>query len=139
MKINNKIKEDYCSFEVSKLLRDKGFNCETNTCYGNDGKFQKRSNSYEYNGNEFYYADDDYLISAPTHGHVIKWIRENFGVQLFLCYEYCDGFHYGYKWCKKNGDYGELWQENEGIKPDGFDTELKATEAILTYCLKNLI
>ena len=31
--MNNNIEEAYCSFEVSKLLKEKGFNCLCNTHY----------------------------------------------------------------------------------------------------------
>lgn len=39
--INNNIQESYCSFEVSKLLKEKGFGVQTLRCYFEDGTFKK--------------------------------------------------------------------------------------------------
>ena len=41
-------------------------------------------------------------------------------------YSYNDGFHYGYKWVKYNGENGEWWRDNNGESADGFDTEREA-------------
>jgi len=65
--MNNNITEDYCSFEVSKLLKEKGF---------------KRMESvwFDKRGNEFYYTelngieDEQKMIPRPTHALAIKWI-----------------------------------------------------------------
>lgn len=53
-KINNGISEDYCSFEVSKLLKEKGLIQVTDTGY----------------------------TECPTHALAIKWIRENFKIHI---------------------------------------------------------
>lgn len=62
----NMITEDYVSFEVAKLLKDKGFNEPCETSYYTSvsiGDFTKVRP----------YRDD--LIAAPTHQMAIKWLR----------------------------------------------------------------
>lgn len=59
------ITEDYCSFEVAKLLKEKGF--EQHKC----------QHSYDSKG-VFKWSDilDPYECSAPTHQMAMKWLRE---------------------------------------------------------------
>ena len=59
------ITEDYVSFEVAKLLKEKGF--EQHRC----------QHSYNSRG-VFKWSDDldPYECSAPTHQMAMKWLRE---------------------------------------------------------------
>lgn len=50
------------------------------------------------------------------------WLRNKHKLYLFPDYTYFDGFHYGMKWVRPNGDYGEFWKDNNGEDPDGWDT-----------------
>jgi len=61
------VKEAYCSFEVSKLLREKGFVQETLMAYNQNGNFMP-------NGA----IEDTYQIfyPAPTHQVAMAWLRE---------------------------------------------------------------
>jgi len=87
--INNNIEEPYCSFEISQLLKQKGFHwanqhplteklpngikLEPNdgyySCYNEEGKI---INPKFYNFNNSHYP-------RPTHALAIEWIRVNFG------------------------------------------------------------
>ena len=61
------IKEAYCSYEVSKLLKEKGFNERSSASYDSKGQLQE---GYGYwNKTPIWYA-------APTHQMAIKWLRE---------------------------------------------------------------
>jgi len=60
--MNNNLNEDYCSFEISKLLKEKGFDVI-------------HTNLVKHNGQNYF---------APTHSLTIKWIRENFIPNYFL-------------------------------------------------------
>ena len=70
-------KERYCSYEVSKLLEEKGFDEE---CY----------TFYEYDSKEFYREEipccnscsDDY--AAPTHQMAIDWLRQKHGILISI-------------------------------------------------------
>jgi len=127
------ITEDYVSFEVAKLLKEKGFNAKCNKCYA-------------------YFADDDirclnlkYPKSAQllianrypciTLQMAMKWLREK-GIYITIVY----------------GDYPSLnkvfWTPQidslEGFDlPDSFYKEYdkyeEAVEVAIKYCLENLI
>lgn len=128
--MNNNITEDYCSFEVSKLLKEKGFVVYCTSLYTEDGKQNDVGN---YNGVD----DDNYIsFSRPTHALAIKWIRENFGIFFDITPNWVyQGKFKGY-WFKiyslKNGVL--LYETNKS-----FNSPEEATEAALLYTLKNLI
>lgn len=79
------ITEDYVSFEVAKLLKEKDFNEHCEKSYSIDGKLYSN------------FPDD--CILAPTFQMAAKWLRIVYGIDLcvFPCYyDYC---LYGYE-CK---------------------------------------
>ena len=78
-------------------------------------------------------------FSAPTIAEVVMWFYEKHGVQLFLDYTYYDGFHYGVKWVRSNGDYGQIWRDNDGETADGGDSWAEAYELAFEYFLSNLL
>lgn len=100
--MKNNIQESYCSLEVSKLLKEIGFNCECNSHYslalttqthetdGTSGPFAWEKGELsvvnDYNTNKSlgkYYNDIDwYGCSRPTHQTAIKWLRVNFGYDV---------------------------------------------------------
>ena len=135
------IKEAYVSFEVAKLLKEKGFTEECEYFYD----WYKESESYHIcsNGgtcnNEKY--PDEY--SMPTHQMAMAWLREEKNIFISIC----NGNH-----CKfdKNipsetvyyfftitNSYGVYKEEEQCF--DEFKTYEEAIEAALKYCLKNLI
>lgn len=68
-------KEDYVSFEVAKLLKEKGYECITalayNLRYGNL-ELHRESNV----------RLPKYLISAPTLYEAKKWLREEHNIHI---------------------------------------------------------
>ncbi len=89
--MNNNIQESYCSFEVSQLLKDKGFDVECRFFY--DTEFQEMDWHIEYENfrnseivNGHGYGGGKGLrfpmISAPTHSVAIEWIKVNFGIHI---------------------------------------------------------
>lgn len=137
--MNNNITEDYCSFEVSKLLKEKGFAVYCTSLYTEDGKQNDVGN---YNGVD----DDNYIsFSRPTHALAIKWIRENFGIHI----QPTKPFHKDYWVVDKiplefrvkgheNSDSFGVPMSHANL--DGkFNSPEEATEAALLYTLKNLI
>lgn len=116
--LNNNIQESYCSFEVSKLLKEKGFSI--------------RSEPYRYNP----YGELTVLegINCPTHALAIEWIRVNFGVWVVV------NFANGNKWyfdCNRIGFSGE----KKRIYSSDYDysSPQEATEVALKYVLEELI
>lgn len=146
--MNNNITEDYCSFEVSKLLKEKGFNVPCFSYYQLNKKFRffKReqdiiTNWYEkeeyeinYEGeNDFKEAKVEKLAgtSRPTYALAIKWIRENFGIHIYN--EISSNNTYRPKAYELVENKFGIWEGFKYEKPE------EATEAALLYILKNLI
>lgn len=146
-KINNDIKESYCSFEVSKLLKEKGFKVPCMGQYSVKGElvlyFQQESFrgfnlesevSQEWPQNhEWEYDGYKNLCFAPTHALAIEWIRVNFDILIEIS-----------KW--RDQPVGkELWKhafqffangETDGI---AFKTPQEVNEAALLHVLNNML
>lgn len=115
------IQEAYVSFEVAKLLKEKGFEEET---YGNyylggklDGKFEESS---KVNWNKFFKTP----IAAPTQQMAMRWLREVYDIKIMIS-PYVDGT-YSYE------ILNDFWYIN-------FDSYEDAAEAAIKYCLENLV
>ena len=80
-KMNNDIKEDYVSFEVSKLLKEKGFAVPCNFYFYIDGKVHEQLNQ-KHKGRLVDRNIYENQYSIPTHALIIKWIKENFGIHI---------------------------------------------------------
>lgn len=139
--MNDNIQEDYCSFEVSKLLKEKGFKKFTDFCYIAEGHYKVEMDDdkvIHYNGTTY-----KEIVPIPTHSLACKWIRENFGIHIYPQFQtWNDGCWTG-NWCLKQDI---LWTFHDvGILEDGlwkrtsFNSPEKATEAALKYVLSNLI
>lgn len=124
-KINNTIKESYCSFELSKLLKDKGFDCFHNKSYmdfGVDGIPDMKIVNWVSKQN----------TPAPTHALAIEWIRVNF--EIFLQpLPVIKGYVFAIY------DLSNPLKLIEGEMKKSFKSPQEATEAALLYALKNLI
>ena len=116
------ITEDYCSFEVAKLLKEKGFDweCEHVIWEGADDN----------------YENYDKAIPNPTLQMAMKWLREVHGTFIAI----------------NNDDLDFNWQCYDLINRDstldpkilsdsyaGYKTYEEAVEAACIYALKNLI
>ena len=124
------IKEAYVSFEIAKLLKEKGFDEPTLTFYipFEDGevKFNIGSNEIHYNTlNEY-----PWIIAAPTHQMACAWLREvhNIGIEIrrspntmmYRCFVYKDTLV-------------------KCITDAIIETYEEAVEAALKYSLENLL
>lgn len=146
------IKERYCSFEVSKLLQDKGFD-ESVLGYYNilDGKI----NPPVWDVNTYRSSEAQHLyIKAPTHQMAMAWLREvhnidididaevgMLGIKVYLpiistykSVTYNPGKLRQYK-------RGLYYKDDKGVIPclQDYDSYEEAVEAALLYCLTNLI
>lgn len=126
--------EDYVSFEVAKLLKEKGFDENTPVTYfiGDDKPrgcvegemvYHKKSES------------DIHLIACPTLQMAMKWLREvhsynieidTLGMMELNNLSWRSSVYY-------------LVNENECYCEHGFDSYEEACEAAIKYCLENLI
>ena len=85
------ITEDYVSFEVAKLLKEKGFEEEIWGYYPikGDGIGLFRRSGVEYNHN-----NSQVQISAPTLQMAQKWLRERHKIVCNICIESRNFYYY---------------------------------------------
>lgn len=128
------ITEDYVSFEVANLLKEKGFNepCFQMWECGPDKKYLFRLQNSCYQN----ITEEDSCL-APTHQMATKWLREKHNICIVIephAYDYVN---------EKNASYvASLWQGDnyyENITSKDYSTYEETVEAILKYILKNLI
>jgi len=139
------ITEDYVSFEVAKLLKEKGFYQDF---------FNEITPVWKLNGNKeelAFYGDDNYpceweeWYSAPTLHMACKWLRKEHNLYVSPTYRcFCGS--------KKNDKPYYKWEDRVLILPSGnqvhpqiygiheyYETYEGAIEAACLYVLKNLI
>lgn len=132
------IKEDYVSYEVAKLLKEKGFNW---MCYGYYNKDDEDSEPYFGDGegadnwNNQAPSVKELWYSAPTHQMAMKWLREECDLHI-IAYPYnANGKK---KWCCQVYKTFNLLG-NEKYVNETLDSYEQAVEAALKYCLTELI
>ena len=137
------IAEDYVSFEIAKLLREKGFDWECISYYFNE---EPDDVQYSFCG-ETNSIWESRCCSAPTLQMAMKWLREVH--KLVICAEI------GNENFKGNTDYSnpDIWHwffditNEKGVVIDTesdfvlneYTTYEEACEAGIKYCLENLI
>lgn len=136
------ITEDYVSFEVANLLKEKGFDEPTGFVYSENGELMKLSDfGVRYLSNS---ECDDYphwqfpfegvasIVSAPTTQMAMKWLREVHKIHV-VSYPYgdypCDNYQFD---VYKDGNFVVS-------KDDGYITYEQSCEAAIKYCLERLL
>jgi hypothetical protein len=120
------ITEDYVSFEAAKLLKEKGFRCDTlHYYYDKDGDLLFSAWRVDAGKNEFV---------APTLQMAIKWLKEEHNLGVIP------------HWSQVSGEFGchiydltkKGSQEYHSIRGsfEGFE---EPAELGIKYCLENLI
>ena len=118
------ITEDYVSFEIAKLLKEKGFDEASVMYYPKDGGEMTELDLYDLNYNRSKY------IKCPTQAITMKWLREVHGLHVGI--DPLEG-----NWCTKIVELEDLCEVDKGITLYG--TYEEAAEAGIKYCLENLI
>ena len=130
------ITEDYCSYEIAKLLKEKRFD---SPCMG---RYSVRSKEFHLDCTKMCNNGGLFECAAPSHAMAMKWLREvyNIFIEFYLPShsEHEDTIYHGtysfdifnlntkaYVYC--------TWNEQE------FNSYEEAVEAALKYCLENLI
>ena len=121
------VEEAYCTFEVAKLLKEKGFNCDVRQYYVFDHEFNipefviddREDNPHNW-GTDYY--------SAPTQQMAMRWLREVHSIFIEL-------HHYNYPGAQF---VWYIWGKND-YEPQRANTYEEACEAAIKYCLGNLI
>lgn len=127
MEINNNIEENYCSLEVSRLLKEKGFKVPVQTCY--DGSDCVASYAALFNLKN-YNVGGGKNTSRPTHDLAMKWIRTNLNWHFELIWDIENGETV---WFYALSQVGDL--ENKSIDTPKYKTPEEATEAALLKAL----
>lgn len=140
------VKEAYVSFEVARLLKEKGFDEKCRNSYNLEGKF--------YVHTQWHYPITTMGYVAPTHQMAMKWLREKhnidievhadvgmLGVKVYTPFisRYKSSTEYPSKLRQyKNGLY---FEDDRGVIPGirHFETYEEAVEVALKYTLENLI
>ena len=136
------ITEDYVSFAVSKLLKEKGFDEACDKKYFGDdcsgpsyirerwedgGDVCPMSNSDLDDGSK--YAD----ISAPTLQMAMKWLRLIYHIHIRLVNSTDES--YRYEIYPRKSKYNSCCFSDKSY----YETYEQACEAAIKYCLENLI
>ena len=121
--------EDYVSFEIAELLKDKGFDWGCRACYGSAGSFCYKKYEIEASECEIH----NYLL-APTQQMAMKWLREKY--EVFISIGCCT-----YPKLKKVTYIPEITTFDSvfGDVSIEYDSHEEACETAIKYCLENLI
>ena len=148
------ITEDYVSFEIAKLLKEKGFPQDPNICntaYTLRGKLSNNAKSFAHNFAEFNKCGIKPMTysMAPTLQMAMKWLREVHNLCLFVIpatidktfrtgyalYPQCDS---KWEWCASKNDRSKA-TFGFNVNRKYCDSYEEACEAAIKYCLENLI
>lgn len=122
------ITEDYISFEIAKLLKEKGFNEMTELAYGLEHGHVRNDLPVSYWRNS---EIDEYKFSCPTLQMAMKWLREvhNIFIQVELYSKY-DNYCF------------ELFQNTHRLMIEHrevYNSYEETAESAIKYCLEKLI
>ena len=120
------ITEDYVSFEIAKLLKEKGFDVPCRQAYFN-------GSLVDYT---LYGFCDGELLNCPSQSLALKWLREENDIQIEISIVGTDTWESPTKWM-----YGFRCQTKDVIdrRNADFSSYEEAVEAAILYVLKNLI
>ena len=142
------ITEDYVSYEIAKLLKEKGFDEEcrafwkewngaTTLCHCSS------AHAFEWCNNQMlkrYNDDSEMNIATPTPQMAMKWLRDkkHYCIQVMLD-SWAYGGHSGYYAViqKTDSDFEMMLQD--AVDEVFYQTYEEAAEAAIKYCLENLI
>ena len=127
------ITEDYCSFEVAKLLKEKGFEDECFGTYSVGDHELSVSSECPYEND----PNDDILVAAPTHQMAIKWLREVRNIEINVSMSALNSDN------SREYMFNIFFTNERYLEPSktktGFKCYEEAAEAAIKYCLTNLI
>ena len=117
------ITEDYVSFEIAKLLKEKGFD---EYC----GYYDKTGEYWDYK--TFNHKGDEY-ISAPTLQMAMKWLRKVHNLSIEPYYTHKQGYKFA---VQEIPTAISLWMD---LPDELYSTYEEACETAIKYCLEKLI
>lgn len=136
------ITEDYVSFEIAKLLKEKGFDEKVDTLYKMDAEFLKSTLCINYNDTKFTLSDmhniPENTVSAPTLQMAMKWLREVYNVAVSV-YVFNRDLPIKENGIRYTCDIAttKISSKEGHLRLTG--TYEQVCEAAIKYCLENLI
>ena len=128
------ITEDYCSYEIAKLLKEKGFDAECRAAYTNYGKLFT-TQIQQYITNVLCSRGTLWDCTAPTHQMAMRWLRDVHKLSIEPFYMFPAIWEIDIKYIDKKTDLSEF----EDIRDKSYNSYEEAAEAGIKYCLENLI
>ena len=126
------ITEDYVSFEVAKLLKEKGFDEECVGYYVDDNP-NEIFHSYCGETNSTW---ESRCCSCPTHQMAMKWLREVHDIHIVPRKDFFNGTYTGMVY---DGRRENVFDKDDYIALVGYEIYEEAVEAAIKYTLENLI
>ena len=120
--------EDYVSFEIAKLLKEKGFDEECSFAFYKDGTIVGRYDS------EFSYNYYD----RPTLQMAMKWLRKVHNLHIMVDCIGAENYIPTIQFTR-NGKDIEIKSKISKVGGNGFNSNEQAIDAAIKYCLENLI
>jgi len=133
-----RIEEDYCDFEIAKLLKEKGFKGQRENFYENNEIVHCINYWDRITPKQRYEA-----IEAPTIQMAMKWLREMHNIHIELNWDKGNQLYSFQIW--KPGKFQpeisslDLWRIYKDDNYLGEWNYEKAAEEAIKYCLENLI
>ena len=129
--------EDYCSIELSKLLKEKGFHCGVKNYYSLSKESVKAHHEKKY-GAKKDWNSFELTVSRPSQSLVMKWLRELYKIHIDIQYGNVGNheeliLQYWYEIVDSKGRFCE------SNIVDGNSSYEEAAEDAIKYCLQNLI
>lgn len=127
------ITEDYVSFEIAELFRERGFDAECSGTYSTVDKELSISSECPYSND----LNDDMFIAAPTLQMAMKWLREVHKIDVCVCRELDDygGCYDGYIAVVYSNEV-YMVTIRDVVKDLSYE---EVAELAIKYCLTNLI
>lgn len=126
------ITEDYCNFEIAKLLKEKGFDIPCRQAYFN-------SSLVDYT---MYGFCDGELLDCPSQSLALKWLREVHKIIISFNASFVNSIEPHFSWNIRINSLKSL-NDEEHFEPIYINTKSESfeesCEEALLYVLKNLI
>ena len=132
------ILEDYVSFETAKLLKEHGFNeyCEMFYIKPHEGYMQNKK-KLDWRNSEL---RKDMTCTCPTIQMAMKWLREEHGIDIDICFEILSIHQYANN--EQRYSY-TIFKTKDNVATrlygdSGYMKYEEAAEAALNLCLRKL-
>lgn len=136
------ITEEYCDFETSKLLKEKGFDVECDYLYANGEILRAQGFKCNWNKGESIFTDYKNECSAPTLQMAMKWLRDvhNLHIEARITNHSMSSLIevVKYYWVVFNTTNAK-WVNESSVYTLYFDKYEDACASAIKNCLENLI